>query len=81
VFHRTDLNRLDDLAPRLCAPLLHCIVLFCTILYCTVRYRPSVLYVYYVTFFYFYKMFRIDGGNLDLTNKSSYEQTSGLPLF
>jgi hypothetical protein len=26
-------------------------------------------------------MFGIDGGNLDLTNKSSYEHTSGLPLF
>jgi hypothetical protein len=26
-------------------------------------------------------MFGIDEGNLDLMNKSSYEQTSGLPLF
>jgi hypothetical protein len=31
--YRTSLNRLRDLAPRLCAPLLHGIVMFCSILH------------------------------------------------
>ena len=64
----------------LCTPAaLYCSVLYRTILYCIQAF--CTVCVVCILPFYFYNFFGIDGGNLDLTNNATYEQTSGLPLF